>query len=391
MQALLAFLGGLFLTAGVSVPEKEHYVEVPYGNVLDLKALHDRGFDIGGVNLEKHTVTLVVKESGLRQTRDLRVLSTREIRTPDAQFKKYNDVERALKDAEDRYPHLAAMEVIGKTGDGRDLLAIHLTARFVIPNQPKKAVLFDAMHHAREVMTTEVALDIVDYLTKNYETDAQVQKWMNNYDIWVVPMMNPDGNNKVWTSDSMWRKNARGGYGVDINRNYPFKWNSCGGSSGSKSSDTYRGDAAGSEEETKAITALASRIHPMIAVSYHSFSEIVIYPMGCSPQKIPAPDFAPYTQVGKELAKTLVRDSGNGTYTAGTSYELLYNVDGGSVDWMYDKERTMAFVIEINGDSQGFQPSYTKWRDITVQRQRAGWQYVLDRMAGPGLKKKKRS
>jgi carboxypeptidase T len=385
MQALLAFIGGLFLSAGLPVPEREHYVEVPYSGLADLKVLVERGLDVGGINLEKGTVTLVVKEGGLRQVSDLRIVSKREIRTPDSQFKKPADVEKALKDTEGSYPHLARVEVIGKTEDGQDLYAINLTARFVIPNTPKKTVLFDAMHHAREVMTTEVALDIVDYLTKNYETDEKVQKWMNQYSIWVVPMMNPDGNSRVWNQDSMWRKNGKGGYGVDVNRNYPYAWNACNGSSGSKSSETYRGPSAGSEMETQAITALASRIKPMIAVSYHSFSEIVIYPFGCSPKKIPAPDADTYLTVGKELAKTLVRDSGSGSYKAGTSYELLYDVDGGSVDWMYSQLKTMAFVIEINGDSLGFQPSYSKWRDVTVQRQRAGWQYVLDRMSGPGL------
>lgn len=390
MHALLAFLGSLFLTASFPVPEREFYVEVPNHSLDDLRVLVEQGYDIGGVNLEKHTATLVVKEGRLRQVSDLRVVSQREVRGPDSQFKKYADVERALKDAEDRFPHLARVETIGKTSDGRDLLAINLTARFVMPDKPKKTVLFDAMHHAREVMTTEVALDIVDYLTKNYETDEKVQKWLNQYEVWVVPMMNPDGNAKVWNSDSMWRKNAKGGYGVDVNRNYPYAWNTCNGSSGSKSSDTYRGESPGSELETKAIMALASRIHPMLAVSYHSFSEIVIYPFGCSPKKISGTDAATYLGVAKELGKSLVRDSGNGTYTPGTSYELLYNVDGGSVDWMYDKEKTMAFVVEMNADAQGFQPSYAQWRDRTVQKQRPGWQYILDRMSGPGLRRGKK-
>ena len=54
----------------------------------------------------------------------------------------------------------------------------------------------------------------------------------------------------------MWRKNRRGGYGVDLNRNYSFNWNSCGGSSGNKRSDTYRGPSAASEPETKALMKL---------------------------------------------------------------------------------------------------------------------------------------
>jgi len=321
----------------------------------------------------------------LSRTRRLQVIAKRPVPPPDPQFKKYVDIERILKQTASDYPHLATLESIGKSVEGREIWAIQLTAKFVVTGQPKKAILFDAMHHAREVMTSEVALDIVEYLTKNYASDTKVQKWLNQYQVWVVPMLNPDGNNKVWTSFSMWRKNTQGGYGVDINRNYPYEWNSCNGSSSSQQSDTYHGDHPGSEPETKAIMGLASRVRPMFNISYHSFSEIVIYPFGCNPKKIPSPDREVYEGVGRDLAKKLIRDSGSGNYTPGTSYELLYNVDGGSVDWMYAKERVMSFVIEVNSSSQGFQPSYQQWRDITVQRQRVGWQYLLDRMEGPGL------
>ena len=73
-------------------------------------------------------------------------------------------------------------------------------------------------------------------------------------------MLNVDGNNIVWTTDNMWRKNARGQgnnvYGVDLNRNYSYAWNSCNGSSGSTSSETYRGASAASEPETQALMKL---------------------------------------------------------------------------------------------------------------------------------------
>ena len=129
-----------------------------------------------------------------------------------------------------------------------------------------------------------------------------------------------------------------------------------------------------------------TRIQPKFNLSYHSYSELVIYPFGCSPEKVPSPDADIYLQTGKELAKKLVKDSGQGSYKAGTSYELLYNVDGGSIDWMYGKEKVMAFVVELNGSYQGFQPSYSKWRDSTVARQRAGWMYLLEQMDKPGIK-----
>lgn len=366
--------------------EVQRYITVPYEGREGLKKLVEQGFEVGGVNLEKKQATLIVKDTDMVRTRSLRVLSSRPIGRPDSAYQTPAKVEAALLKAENDYPHLVTVEKFGNTVQGLPMYVARITAKMVFNPEGKKSILFDCMHHAREVMTSEVGLDIVDYLTKNYATDPKVQNWVNNYDIWVVPMVNPDGNNQVWKSDAMWRKNMQGGYGVDVNRNYPAAWNTCNGSSGNKSSETYRGPSAGSEPETQALMALATRVRPKFNISYHSFSEIVIFPYGCSPKKIPSPDRAIYEGYARDLAKRLVRDSGTGSYTAGTSYELLYNVDGGSIDWMYDHEKIMSFVVEMNGDSLGFQPSYSQWRKKTVERQRAGWQYLLDQMEGPGIR-----
>lgn len=381
MNAL--FLSAVLLCATAVATAREYYVDVPMSGPADLKKYTEMGFDVGGVDVEKKTATLVMQEAALSRTRSLRVISKREVGRLDQAFKKYSDVEKALLDTEKRFPHLTKIESIGKSGEGREILAIQITAQFSL--QKKEVVLFDAMHHAREVMTPEVALDIVDYLTRNFDTDLKVRNWLNKYEVWVIPMVNPDGNNKVWNAATMWRKNTKGGYGVDVNRNYPYAWNTCNGSSGNKNDDDYRGASAGSEPETQAITNFVKKIRPKMNISYHSFSEIVIYPFGCSPKKITAPDATRYLAVGKELARRLVRDSGSGSYAPGTSYQLLYDVDGGSIDWMYNEAKVMSFVVEVNSTTQGFQPSYAKWRDISVERQRAGWQYILDEMSGPGV------
>jgi len=376
----------VFLLASIAMASGERYVNVPYEGPESVKKIVDQGFEVGGINLKNKRITLIVADGEMAKTRELRVLSSRPVGRPDSEYKNPAEVEMALLNWENQYPHLLTVEKIGNSGEGRPIYAAHLTAKFVASENPKPAILFDAMHHAREVMTVEVGLDIIEYLTTRYATDPKVQEWLNHYSIWVVPMVNPDGNNKVWNGNSMWRKNTSGGSGVDVNRNYPYAWNSCNGSSGNPSSLTYRGPSAGSELEGKALTQLTARIQPKFNISYHSFSELVIYPFGCSPKKIPSPDREIYEKYGKALAATLVSDSGSGSYNPGTSYELLYNVDGGSIDWMYASEKVMSFVIEMNSDAQGFQPSYAKWRNKTVERQRAGWQYLLEQMKGPGIK-----
>jgi hypothetical protein len=379
--SLLFTLFNLNLFAG-----QFYYVDVPLSSKEQLGTLRMRGLDIAGINLENQTISIVMEESEIGRSANLNIISMREVGRPDQQYKNPEELEQILVETEKNYPHLVRRESIGKSVEGRDIWAVSVTNRYSKTREPKKTILIDSMHHARELMTTEVALDVMDYLTKNHDSDTTVKNWLDKYEVWIVPMLNPDGNQRVWNEDYMWRKNTQGGYGVDINRNYPYGWASCNGSSGSKSSDTYRGASAGSEPETQALMDLVRRIQPKFNLSYHSYSELVIYPFGCSPQQVPSPDAQIYLETGKELAKRLVRDSGSGSYKAGTSYDLLYNVDGGSIDWMYGQEKVMSFVVELNGTWQGFQPSYQKWRDVTVERQRAGWKYLLEQMDAPGIK-----
>jgi len=131
---------------------------------------------------------------------------------------------------------------------------------------------------------------------------------------------------------------------------------------------------------------LARAIKPVMNISYHSASEIVIYPMSC-PGVPPPPAQKPLIEsLGRELASKLARDSGSGTYKPGYSYDLLYPVDGGSIDWMYSELQILAYCIEVSSQNQGFQPSYSRWRDSTVKRNRAGWQWVLDRVSKSSIR-----
>jgi hypothetical protein len=72
-------------------------------------------------------------------------------------------------------------------------------------------------------------------------------------------------------------------------------------------------------------------------------------------------------------------------YKPGTAWELLYNADGGDIDWMYTEHQVIPFVIEINSTKQGFHPGYAKWRDKTVLRNRPGWMHLLQKLQGPSI------
>lgn len=348
----------------------------------ELQELSSQGFDIAGVNLEKETISIVLPEEAVgyfKTSISNHVVKTQLLSAPDDEYLNPDEINSKLREYASAYPDLARFKIIGNSVDNRLIWALKISKDAMRKYAAKKVVLFDCQHHAREVMTPEVCMDTIDYLLTRYATDSQVKSWLDNLEIWVVPTVNPDGNARVFAGSSMWRKNTKGGYGVDINRNYPYKWGTCNGSSGSTGSDTYRGPSAGSEPETQALMNLVAEIKPKISISYHSFSELVIYPMGCQGTRVPEADRLLVEGIGKELATKLKRDSGSGTYSPGTAWELLYSVDGGDIDWFYAEHKVIPFVIEVNSDSQGFQPSYSQWRNKTVEKMRPGWQFILDK------------
>lgn len=396
----LSFAAGLSLVASVSSAHVgEHLFTNADARVVTLKpsdykgklkALVSEGYDVAGVDVDAGTIDVLLGKHQFEivsSDKDANIINVKPInplQAPDTGYTTYDELKTALTDFAAKYPTLLKVEVTGKSNEGRDILAVKISENVSVHNPAKPAVFFNAMHHAREVMTTEVALDIIDTLTKGYAGDAKIKNWLQRNEIWIVPMVNPDGNNKVWTANNMWRKNTLGGYGVDINRNYPYKWATCNGSSGSKSSDTYHGPSGGSEPETKAMMNLVAKVKPVVSISYHSYSEMVIYPFGCDGER--ATDRELVESLGKNLASRLPKDSGKGSYSPGTSWELLYSVDGGDIDWYYAEHDVLPYVIELNGTAQGFQPSYATWRQKTVEKMRAGWGYMIDRLDQSGIR-----
>lgn len=355
-----------------------------------MRAFHEKGLDIAGVDRARNRVDLVLdkEEIAFLSRNGYTVLGTFDTEiglAPDRKYQTPATVEASLRALNAAYPALTELVSAGKSFEGRDIWALKISNPQIQAREGKPVFFVNGMHHARELMTPEVVLDMADYLLRGYGADPRVTGWVDRNEIWLMPMFNVDGNNKVWTQDPWWRKNVRQGHGTDINRNYAFQWNTCGGSSGFPSAQDYRGEAAGSEPETQVMMNFVKRILPTMSLSLHSYSELVIYPYSCPGQFTPTHEV--FETLGNQIAGALPSDSSAGrTYEAGTAPELLYAVDGGDIDWFYHEAQVVPFVIEVNSYREGFQPAYDQWRDRTVQKLRAAWMLMLDRLDGPGVR-----
>ncbi len=280
-------------------------------------------------------------------------------------FYTYEEAINQLDSLYARFPALITEKfLVGTTEQGRPIYAAKISDN-PNSNEDEPRVLFDALIHAREPISTMTVIYFMYYLLENYGTNPEVTYLVNNREIYIVPVLNPDGyeyNRQTNPNGGgMWRKNRRnngnGSYGVDLNRNFGYMWGYDNvGSSNVPSSETYRGPSAFSEPETQAIRNLAEPRNFKTYINYHSYNNSIIYPWGYINQV--TPDNATYI----EFASYMSRFNG---YDYGTSYQTLgYNSNGTARDYMYGEQTTKGkaygYTFEIGGSSDGFWPSQSR-------------------------------
>jgi len=274
--------------------------------------------------------------------------------TTPAKYHSHDEVIAGLIALEDS--GVAQTYIIGGTHEGRDIWAVKISDNPSEDEGEPKA-LFLGCHHAREWISVEVPLYIAQYLTDNYDIDQDIRRLVDNCEIWIVPVVNPDGYEYSWTRDRLWRKNRRdngnGTFGVDLNRNYGYMWGGAG-SSGNTSNIGYRGPSAFSEPESQAVRDFVLAYDFRILMSYHSFGQTIYRPWGYT--WAPCPDNAPMSAMSLKMIELIQQTSGD-TYIPGEDASWAYLFSGNTIDWSYGELGIYSFGIElrpITFDQGGF-------------------------------------
>lgn len=165
------------------------------------------------------------------------------------------------------------------TFEGRHLYALKISDNVGI-EEDENDIMIVANHHAREVVTPQIAFNAIDQLTAKYGIDDRITEVVNNNEIWIAPNWNPDGYNHCYTTDALWRKNRRifdEGIGVDQNRNYPHLWDGQHSGSTNSSSQIFKGPSAASEPETQTMIAFATDQVFEKLLDFHSSGRQVLW------------------------------------------------------------------------------------------------------------------
>lgn len=272
----------------------------------------------------------------------------------DSDYHNYTEAEEALDNLIQEFPDEINKFSIGKSVEGKEIWTIKITENIKSLNSQKPAILFLGGHHAREHLSVEVTLRLAQWIMREYsQGNSRIQNILATREIIFIPMVNPDGL-EYDISDGrykMWRKNRalnkNGTYGVDLNRNYGFKWGT-GGSSSNPNSETYMGPQPFSEPETQAIkNFLTTNPHITILLSFHTFSELILYPWGHTRDPIKK-------EKDQKLYEVLAQTMSQWNKYKPMSSAGLYIASGDLTDWSYGELGIISFTFELDPKQQGF-------------------------------------
>jgi carboxypeptidase T len=263
-------------------------------------------------------------------------------------FHNYRETEEFLLDLGNQYPDLAEVFSIGQSIEGREIYMIKISDNVHLEEEEPN-VYFVGCHHAREWISVEVPLLFARHLLEHYPDNPEVQRVVNGAQVYILPLLNPDGLEFSIHVYRWWRKNRRynGNYiwGVDLNRNYDYFWGYDDiGSSPDPRRDSYRGLSPFSEPESSAYQQFLLAHPPAGAITYHSYTQTIMYPWGYTTE--PAPDAAEMQEIARQMSERIFPVNGR-TYLYGTGPELLYLTNGDHDDWVYGTFGAPSYTIEL--------------------------------------------
>ncbi|HJW87011.1 MAG TPA: M14 family metallopeptidase [Candidatus Brocadiaceae bacterium] len=380
MQRLILWVGLCFILTAASThsvaaaAEKKMLVEIEIKTPADILKLKDIGVDIVTERTCSPIHAIVtdkqreeIKGSGWAfhvVIEDLNRYFKEKIDVDGnlGSYHTYTEMVDELQRVATAYPNITRLVDIGDSWEKTQGIADHDIWALKISDNPEMEerrepdVLIVGCHHARELITVEIPLAIIRTLTENYAVDSRTKFLVNHREIWIVPMLNPDGHVYVEETDSWWRKNRNtNGYGnashqgVDLNRNYSFQWGYDNiGSSPHPQSETYRGTTPFSEPESQALKNLVEKHHFIISLSYHSYGNLFLFPWGYITAD--TEDHATFKKLGKMYTR-------QNAYTYGNSKDgIIYKTNGEMNDWMYgeqkSKDKAFGVTIEVGNTFQ---------------------------------------
>jgi hypothetical protein len=244
----------------------------------------------------------------------------------------YQQYDSIMQSFNTLYPTLCDLDTIGTSVNGKLVLVLKISDN-PDSNEDEPEVFYSSTMHGDETGGYILMLRLADYLLKNYNSDARIRNLVNNLEIWINPLANPDGtyrSGNVVSSATSTRYNANG---VDLNRNFP---------------DPLVPSIVPVKENIDMIAFL--RKHKfVISANFHSGAEVVNYPWDRYLSRLHADDSWFYS-ISRAYADTV--------HLYSSPYYLNF-MDNGITRG--------AVWYRIEGGRQDFVTSYLQGREVTIE------------------------
>ena len=260
-------------------------------------------------------------------------------------FHSYPQMRTSFDSLASVYPDIAEVHVLGTSVQGRDIFALRISNNIGL-EEDEPEIGFWACIHGNEYGSAEMPFLYAFYLLTNYGSDPDVTAYVNNNEIWCLPVTNPDGRVNGT------RNNANN---VDLNRDLGYNWDGWGSST-----------APFSQPETQVLRELCLANNFTLSIMYHCSGDEFYYPWGYFQRS--APDRTVLERLGERYA-----DAAN--YDMMSSFQS-YQTHGEVLDWAYGCFGQLSYTAEVSNSSAGVM--------TTFERNRPGMN-IYCRLAGEGL------
>jgi hypothetical protein len=344
--------------------------------------------------------TIENRIANVRESRLNELQNNLPITTDTGIYHTYDEMTMFLQTLENNNSDIMALSSLGKTYEDRDIWMVKISDN-VSDNEEEPEVLLIGAHHGNEKPSYEVLIYFIQHIVQNYslkntDTDGdgkvnedpidgmdndqdsyvdedpsedRVREVVNNTQIYLIPMLNPDGveagtrKNRAPNHGNFGFSKEITSYGVDLNRNYYYRWFFLflfpkiyiRSTSYYDISNVYRGEKPFSEVETQAVKQLVDTRNFKICLTYHTYGKLILYPWGYT--QLPPKDKKQFESIGNDIKKI-------NNYTLAQSV-YLYPTLGDATDWLYGKRRMLSYTIELGTEFAPTNPEILKQMCIT--------------------------
>jgi len=234
------------------------------------------------------------------------------------------------------YPEICVVENIGNTNEDRELLMVKISDN-ISQRECEPQFLYTATMHGDETTGYVLTLRLIDYLLSNYGHDQRITNMVDNMEIWINPLANPDGTYAGGNSSVYGATRTNANY-VDLNRNYPDP------------EDGPHPDGNEWQVETVHFMNFAENNHFVLSANLHGGTEVCNYPWDTWAKLAADDDWWIY--VCREYADTAHINSPAGYMTGYengiTNGYQWYSISGGRQDYMNYFHNCREFTLEIS-------------------------------------------